>query len=210
MHHIHVVKSFLEINWKLFFDILVSTITSVALLIGAVVAVIGLNTWKKQLKGNADYELARRVLRSTYKLRDAIKYVRNPFISVEEQASAAKEVGSEKVGGSQAIFDVYSVRWQKINTATSDLEAEGIEAEVLWGKPAVEVQKDFWDCVRKLYINLNYHLKARKDPEIYGRLARDSRDIIYATDPANENDSFSLEIKAAVSKIEEFLKPHLK
>lgn len=197
-------------DWDTFFSISRDISTIILTITGTVVAIYGLRTWKKELLGRTKYELARKFLRSTYKVRDAIKYVRNPFISIEEQASAAKEVGNEKVGGNQAIFDVYSVRWQKINTATSDLEAEGVEAEVLWGKQAVDVQKDLWDCVRKLYINLNYHLKARKDPETYDRLARDSSDIIYATDPANENDPFSLQVKAAVSKIEEFLKPHLK
>jgi hypothetical protein len=92
----------------------------------------------------------------------------------------------------------------------ADLEAEGIEAEVLWGKLAVDVQKDLWTCVKKLYINLNYHLKAQKDPKTYGRLARNSDDVIYTVDPSSEDDNFSKEIKNAVVKIEEFLKPHLR
>jgi hypothetical protein len=45
--------------------------------IAAVVALLGLRTWKKQLKGRTDYELARRLLKSAYAVRDALQIVRH-------------------------------------------------------------------------------------------------------------------------------------
>ena len=42
-------------------------ILTIAAIIGVVVAFVGLRTWRKQLKGNTEYELARRFLHSVYR-----------------------------------------------------------------------------------------------------------------------------------------------
>lgn len=42
-----------------------------AAVVGAYVALRGLSTWNRQLKGGAEYELTRRLLKCTYRLRDA-------------------------------------------------------------------------------------------------------------------------------------------
>lgn len=84
---------------------------------GAMIAVVGVNAWKKQLKGSTEYELAKRYLKSVYKIRDAIKYVRNPFISIDEMAVALKDNGIENPDYSndqQTNRAVYSVRWKKV------------------------------------------------------------------------------------------------
>jgi hypothetical protein len=111
-------------------------VTALAAGIGAVVAVVGLNAWKKQLKGKTDYELARRYLRAVYKIRDAIKFVRNPFISLGEMEQALKERGSNQSTSDhkETSRAVYSVRWKKVTEAGSDLTLELREAEVSWGK----------------------------------------------------------------------------
>jgi len=47
---------------------------------GAVVAVKGLGTWQRQLKGQSEYDLSRRLLVALFKFRDAINGVRNPMM----------------------------------------------------------------------------------------------------------------------------------
>jgi hypothetical protein len=54
--------------------------TGIATIAAAVVATMGLHTWKRQLFGNSNYELSRRLLRSAYRLREAIQFVRNPLM----------------------------------------------------------------------------------------------------------------------------------
>jgi hypothetical protein len=49
-----------------------------AAIAGAVIAIKGLNTWKRQLKGQSEYELSRRLLVTLFKYRDAINGVRHP------------------------------------------------------------------------------------------------------------------------------------
>lgn len=180
---------------------------ALAALTGAVVAVIGLTAWKKQLKGKTDYELARRYLRSVYKIRDALKYVRNPFISHTEMMLALKEEGkdsSSAINNKDSIRAVYVVRWKKVTEANSDLDVELKEAEVSWGKGAVEVQKDFQDCIKKLLISLRIFIEQRVTEP--GKM-EEIDNIIY---DGGDGDEFNQAVQLATKKIEEYLKPHLR
>jgi type IV secretory pathway VirB2 component (pilin) len=54
-------------------------VTGLAAATAAVIGVLGLRTWKAQLKGKTEYETARSLLRCVYRVRDAMRVVRNPF-----------------------------------------------------------------------------------------------------------------------------------
>ena len=54
-------------------------ITIASLTAAAIIAGMGLYTWKNQLIGTAEYELAKRILKATYRLRDTLENVRNPI-----------------------------------------------------------------------------------------------------------------------------------
>ena len=182
--------------------LILEIINTLAIVGGAIMAVIGVNAWKKQLKGSTEYELAKRYLKSVYKIRDAIKFVRNPFISIDEMAVALKENGVENPDYSnnqQTNRVVYSVRWKKVMEARTDLDVELLEAEVLWGKEAVNVVSDLNAQINKLYISLKMFLEERS--------IKPNRDIIY---DMGDQDTFNPEVKKAIEKIESFIKPHLK
>lgn len=66
---------------------------SVAVLIASIVAIVALITWKKQLKGKTDYEVARRYLRAVLLLRDTVMYARNPSIEIDKMTEALKTHG---------------------------------------------------------------------------------------------------------------------
>ena len=183
-------------------EIIKDLVTVLGISIASYVAIVGLSAWKKQLKGKTDYELARRYLRSVYKVRDAVKDVRNPFIPIEEMSLALKESGlSETDFSDRGKYNraVYSKRWKKVVEAGTDLNVELLEAEVSWGRGAFDAQKDFDNSIRKLFMNLKLFLE--------GHALSEERDIIY---DMGEKDVFSKEINKGVQKIEEYLKPHLK
>jgi hypothetical protein len=75
--------------------------TVLASITAGIVAIIGLQTWKKQLKGKTEYELAQRLLMAVYKIRDAIYYVRNPFMSAGEINQALKDANVEQNSSEQ-------------------------------------------------------------------------------------------------------------
>ena len=53
-------------------------LTALAAVGAVVIGGLGLSTWRRQLKGHAEYELARRVLRALYTARDNLFHVRSP------------------------------------------------------------------------------------------------------------------------------------
>lgn len=90
---------------------------AIAAIVGSYVGVNGLKTWERQLKGNAEYDLARRLLKRTYQWRDAVQQVRNPL----------------GIGGAEASIE-YQKRWDEVRNAKNELHIDLIEAEVIWGK----------------------------------------------------------------------------
>ena len=68
---------------------IVKTFTGVGALL---VAYSGLQTWRRQLYGTAEYERARRLYRAVLDARDQIAALRLPFISAGEMLLAFKDV----------------------------------------------------------------------------------------------------------------------
>jgi len=79
--------------------------------VGATVAYLGLKTWRRELRGRAEYDLARRILSNAYKVRRAIHTFR-AVIAFEEPDPLTK--------------------LKRINEHAAELDAAFIEAKVLW------------------------------------------------------------------------------
>lgn len=180
-------------------------VTTIATGVAIYVGFAGLDAWKKQLKGKTDYELTRRYLKCVYRIRNEMnKYVRNPFIPTYEMRAARKEEGLEEsdISGMDSETNrlVYARRWRRIMNATEEFETTLLEAEVLWGRGAVEAQKDFDDCLKELHSTLMTFLNGRVslDVDIID-------DIIYAT----PQSGFTKKVDVAIIKIEDFLKKYL-
>jgi len=116
---------------------------------GFFVALAGVNAWRRQLRGKTDWELARRLLRCVYELRDAISFVRNPFISAED-IPAAEDDGPAESGVRRSIDNrsaaAYARRWSYVQKVWSNLEVERLEAEVLWGSQVLEALRPLEKC----------------------------------------------------------------
>ena len=169
---------------------------------GVIVACMGLSTWRRQLKGNVEYETARRLYKAVLKVRDAMSYVRNPWIPLSEMESAsAKHPEADKTTNRA----VYHVRWEKITEAMSELQSEELESEVLWGQEIVEKLKPLKLCV----VELNNYVSQFLNPSL--RTSNYSSDMIYEfEDATGKKDKFTEEINAAVGAVGNFLKPKYK
>lgn len=191
-------------------SILNNIATGLAALAGATVAILGFKTWKKQIAWKTNYELARRLLKATYQVRDAIKFVRNPFISLGEMSRALKEEGigpeNSEAERDQTNRAVYSTRWKKIIESLTNFDSELLEAQVLWGVGIIEVQKPLRQCAAKLNIHITQVFEPK---EMRAASQTEIQEVIYdaGVDPKNK---FTNEIAEAVQKLEEFLKPYLK
>lgn len=172
---------------------------------GLWVAWQGLFTWREQIKGHVEYETARRLYRAVLKLRDAMSYVRNPGIWPSESAEAEEKYPKEEKGTTNAV---YRMRWEKMIDTLSELQAEQLEGEVLWGKEVIEKIKPMRACVTKLNIAISNMFRS---PEYRVRSAKEEHEIIYEARYDEQNiDAFSKEIDAAVDSVGNYLKPKYK
>jgi len=170
---------------------------------GIWVAWQGLSAWKEQLKGHVEHDTSRRLYRAVLKLRDAIGYVRNPAIWPSEFTEAETKYPKEGTGTTSAV---YRMRWEKMIEALSDLQAEQLEGEVLWGKEVIEKLKPMRACVTKLNIFVSDLLRP---VNLRIRSLKEINDVIYELRTETEIDMFSQEIDKAVDGIGDYLKPKI-
>ena len=208
-------------EWQVYISIGKDIVTAGAALTAAVIAVLGLQAWKRQLRGKTDYELARRFLRAVYSVRDSIRALRNPVQNTEEIVAAFKDSTNTPQNAVNADdsfkieVGVYQLRWKRVNEAMSDLQVEMLEAEVSWGEAAAAKVEPFRQCVAKLHTATRRHLRYQLPPYSSRPLDPDAREaldrIIYEiSNDESEDGTFTNEIKRSVETIEGFLKPRLK
>jgi len=187
-----------------------------AAVVAAYVAWRGLKTWKEQLSGTSEYELARRVLRALYTHRNAINGVRHPFMSVEEmpEPEDAGEMSREQVRH-HGIAKAYQARWDRVMAARRELDAELLEAEVLWGAELGSRFKAIDALERELFVAVGTHVQ-QHDPALHARRrealerrAATRRDVLFGNFDDGP-DPYLSEYVAAVRAIEDYLRPHLR
>ena len=94
-------------------------LTVLATTTAGVVAVKGFQTWKKELHWKTEYELAQRLAKATYKVRDAIARFRNP-LPMGTEVQKIMNVGLENRETyhselyASAVEQVYRKRWKAI------------------------------------------------------------------------------------------------
>ncbi len=122
------------------------------------VALKGRQAWKRQLRGNADFDLARRVLRATYAVRHAVQLARAAFLTAAEMQSAlaSRTEATTAVAGAGKDDDdgemaAYQIRWQRVNAALTDFHGVALEAEALWGQDAATKTAEVFRLANELH-----------------------------------------------------------
>ncbi len=181
--------------------------------VAAYVGLKGLGTWRQQFKGNKEYELAKRLLTSVYELREAVNSVRHPFMHYSEEPDMPedklKEL-SDREKQWHALAQAYQKRWEPVPKAKSGLDANLLEAEVVWGKKIVKLAEPLNEYVGKLLWAIQDHIEAmnpnnmeRASPEEI----KERRRIMYGR--GSGGDEYKEEFEAAISALENELRPHI-
>ena len=200
-----------------FISLLKDLVTIASLSIAACVAIKGLQTWRHQLKGTANYECARRLVKAAYQLRDALQSVRNPFIPGGEFERAEKEMqvdikSSDKDPHTILTAAVYQMRWKPVVEAARTLELEVVEAETIWGPKVKDATAAIWKSVNTLNIAISIVLEDMQSQSL-SRLDKEGveayRQILYSISTEPEKDPFLKELNPAIKAIEELARPYL-
>lgn len=194
------------------------TVLTIAAVVGAYVALRGLSTWNRQLKGGVEYDLTRRILKCTYRLREAIKGVRNPVMWGNEMPTPP-EIEASKMSKEQlrhyGLSNAYQKRWDKVTEVRTDLQTEMLEAEAIWGRIVYEKFEPVFKLQQELFSSVHAYVSACNPNEseqsraAYQGLMHKQRDILY--DLSSESpDEYTQDVTRAIEAIESFLKPHLR
>ncbi len=184
--------------------------------IGSVVAIIGLRTWRIQLKGKTDYELAKRLLKNIYSLRQRIEWFRNPLMMSDEISAARKSFDASDEKLEDRKYDshfVYQKRWNNIVEIYNEVNVDKIESEVLWGtEVSIEI-----DNIRSLLSKLNISMQEVMDLNIRENLSEDlyeilkeHRTVISSRGFKDKPDDFTKKLNECIESLESLIKPHLK
>lgn len=185
---------------------------------GAIVAIKGLGTWRRQLKGQSEYELSRRMLVSLFKYRDAIGGVRDPVMLSHEiphlSEDDAKSMSPKEIDY-YGISKAYQNRWKKVQDQRTALYADQLEAEAIWGDELNTLFKTIYSLEHELLTRVRHYLvlmnpkanEGKKDAIC--RIDQKKRDIMY-DELGEEPDEFKHELLEAIKHVENYLKPKLR
>lgn len=180
---------------------------------GAAIAGLGLNSWKNQKRWEIDHDLAKRLLVSLFKYRDAIQGVRNPAIFSNEQPVPPEEQSVHMTNEQIRFYGIskaYENRWAKVSNLRSDLYADATEAEAYWGRDYKTAFKKLTDLEVELAQNIRQYLTVI-DPDAnqdlrdsYQRMLRSNREVMYAM--YDDGDEYWRDFEAALYNVEDYLR----
>jgi len=182
----------------------------------ATVAVLGLRKWRQELEGKAHFETARTLIRSTYRVREAIRTCRHPFYGAHEfpegyKGSPGAHITDEEEYRAWAY--IYKNRWAPVWDALQEFDANTLEAEALWGSNIRTKADALRQCLRELNVAIDTVLRDKahggRDFESDRDFGKKMRSIVAAA-PDDDQNKLNQKIRQALDGIEQELRPHLR
>lgn len=187
---------------------------------GLWIAYQGLSTWKKQLFGNTEYELSRRIIVSLLKYKSAIDAFRVPAIYSYEipELPDGTKYEDNAYAEHYRMNGIYQARWDRISAAGIDLQANIFEGETIWGEEFRRLFDGLKKLENELFKAVRDHIRL-SNPEV----CEDTKEIIKARllfqdefrNPISacfdndEEDKFDMDLLKQIKLIKDFLKPKL-
>ena len=185
----------------------------------------GLYIWKQQLKGTAQFDAARGLLKEVYALKRDIGSARsslsspNPNFYTPTEPEDMDKLREERARFAEARA-TYNERLGKVSDFYSRAEFVFYEAEILIGdremkehvRPIAELCLKLKAGVTEYFDSADPDKRSGRSPEEVEALNRKALQIrpLLVEDITNpEQDEFKKEIDAAFDRLETFLKPYL-
>src|SRR5437016_7623030 len=151
-------------------------VTAVCAVGGLIIAGLGLRTWRQELRGRAEYELARRVMILVYKVRDGLEFVQHPTVYVTEWQTRPGRDESKQEMEEQDLQYAYNMRLKTPNDARRELHVELLEVEAIWGDVLKAVARRLSQVYAELAVTAMMYVETRSgDHKRLGYSAEDKR-----------------------------------
>lgn len=194
-----------------------SVVNMLALGAGVYIAAQGLGTWKRQLRGHTEYDLARRLMRAALEVRDMAGLFRHPMIPPGEMVAAYQEAGVDPstvdfVRDTRTNALVYQRRWGRVGKAMSDLHVEVLEAEVHWGDAASKAEHSLKACLHPLFaaMTMRFRFSSAGGQRSEADLEREKEFDRLLYGGMSEPDLTAKAIADSVAAFEHLVRPHLR
>lgn len=176
----------------------------------AVAAAVGITAWRRQLRGQDDFKIAKDLLRAVFGFRDAVRILRSGWMeSAEWKDRPGRERGRRSYPETDDLEFAYQARWDRVMDASRALGAAIVEAEASWGENCLALPSALMLDVRsRLAMRLGGYLKFKRFEGHLPPTATEQVEPAISEDPGAPDD-LSRRLKAAVAAFEAVARPHL-
>ncbi len=207
-----------DADWALtkdVFSVIGTVVSAIGVGLAAWIGFSGLATWRRQNKGTSDHDLSRRLLMDLYRLRDGIGHVRNPVMfGIEGGAEEQGQNLNFQQINYRATVRAYQKRFAMVDEVRARLDTSLVESEAVWDGEVKSRFAVIFKLQHELVINVRSYLITmnpdEKDDTVqaYVKILAKRRDVLYES-PLEGEDIFKTELDAALSMIEDYLRPKL-
>jgi hypothetical protein len=155
------------VTWTDHLQIYAGVVTALAALSGAVVAFVGLFTWKTQAGWNEDTGLSRRLLVALYLYRDAFNDARRRLILAEEglpEAGMGDAPGTSPEAHHAWLQRALTRRWRRVEECRRQVYPLILEARAQWGQALAGLWSRLDELHDDILRDLELYLEA-EDPK---------------------------------------------
>ena len=203
-------------NYDCWLPLIKDVVLTIAGIVGSVVAILGLNTWRRQLYGQSEYDIAKRLLKSLYLFREVINNARHPFLEYSATPDLPKEKLdqlSDKEKEWYARAQAFEKRWEPVAKARAELDTNVLESEVFLENEIKDKVQQIRYSHSELLVAIEEHLErtnpSNPDKNYGGEEAKKNRAIIFGRSDRSK-DEFLDKMLTAIEEIETVLKPYIK
>lgn len=153
-------------------------------------------------------EVSRTVLRSVFRVRNAVLSIRSPFFSAGEMIASCQAPWQRD--GEPDYRKLWAARWQLVAEVLPDLETAALEAECLWESQARNLIEKLNRLVFEFSIDLEHYLcvhdaqqhEATRDDPRYQEL----HCVIHGPVDKSQRDVFKDKLNSATLDIETYVR----
>lgn len=188
--------------------VIASVVNTLAIVTASIVAICGINAWKKEFQGKRKIELAEEVLALFYEARDAIGAIRNPF-GYQGEGSTRKPQGNEPPEQKNARDRAYVVyeRYQKRQKVFNKLHSKRYQFMARFGNEKAKPFEDLRMIVIEIQISASRLAEIWSEPafgEEDKKERKEHESIIWSV---GKDDPIKPRMKKVISDIEAICRP---
>ncbi len=179
----------------------------------AIIAWLGLSTWRKKLGGGREFKLAHKILISTNRIRMETKRVRVAAKRFSEfpktvlrEGEDPKILDSKEINKRENLY-IYTNRLRALQELQLRILTLSTEAEAIWDRGIRDAVENLSNHINKL--ELHIFMMFNRDFQGDSQARQITFDIVYESSD-DAVDVYRVELERAIKAIEEIVKPHIR